>query len=365
MEQRIRSIRKRLGKSGLDALMVLVEENRRYLSGFTAEDVRFDESAGCLVITRDKCLLAVNPLYVTQAQQECPLWEIYLHKQGLAEALPDIVTSLDVKKLAFEATRLSVMDHAKIQSFLKEAGQDNELVPVRDWVEDLRLPKSPDEVQAIRASLELAEKAFLNILPGLKPGMTEKQAAWELEKAMRDLGAERMAFPVIVASGENAALPHAVPTDRPIGPNEPLLFDWGAVKDGYCSDISRTIILDGEGDQQFQDVFAAVSLAQKKAFEAIAPGVKARDVDAVAREVIDKAGFKGKFTHGLGHGVGMAVHEAPRLSPLSVAELSPGTVVTVEPGVYIPGWGGVRLENMALVTKNSAECLTSMGLVPG
>jgi Xaa-Pro aminopeptidase len=186
--------------------------------------------------------------------------------------------------------------------------------------------------------------------------MTEKQVAWELEKRMRESGAEALSFPTIVASGPNGALPHAVPSDRPIGRGEPVLFDWGVKLDGYCSDISRTVVF-GTPDRTFKEVFQTVRDAQRKAIDALKPGMTGKEADRIAREHIDATRFKNKFGHGLGHGTGLAVHESPRLSPLREDLLEPGMVFTVEPGIYLPEWGGVRLENMVAMTESGAEVL--------
>jgi Xaa-Pro aminopeptidase len=197
---------------------------------------------------------------------------------------------------------------------------------------------------------------FMSFIPHLKPGMTEKDISWQMEKRMREKGADALSFPTIVASGPNSALPHAIVSDRKIKEGEPLLFDWGAKLNGYCSDISRTVIL-GNPDNTFMKIFQTVYDAQQKAIEAIKPGMTGKQVDQVAREHIDSTEFKGKFAHGLGHGTGLAVHEGPRLSPLREDLLEPGMVVTVEPGIYIQEWGGVRLENMIVVRDYGAEVL--------
>jgi Xaa-Pro aminopeptidase len=186
--------------------------------------------------------------------------------------------------------------------------------------------------------------------------MTEQEAAWNLEKTLREAGAEALSFPVIVAGGPNSAMPHAVPGNRALMAGEPILFDWGVRLNGYCSDISRTLVM-GKPDDTFQKVFQTVREAQEMAVAAVKPGIDARSVDAVARSHIEKMGFKDRFGHGLGHGVGLAIHEKPRLSPLSDDVLKPGMICTVEPGIYLPGWGGVRLENMIVVTADGAEVL--------
>jgi Xaa-Pro aminopeptidase len=193
--------------------------------------------------------------------------------------------------------------------------------------------------------------------------MSEKEAAWRLEKEMRESGADALSFPSIVASGPNSALPHAIPGNRILKEGEPVLFDWGTVHHGYCSDTSRTTILGKAGDD-FTKVFNTVVEAQKLAIKAIRGGISAKAIDQIARHHIEKTGYKGKFGHGLGHGTGLAVHEAPALSPLKDTILKPGMLVTVEPGIYIPEWGGVRVENQVVVREDGAEVLNRLDVGP-
>jgi Xaa-Pro aminopeptidase len=361
-ENRLAGLRAKLQDQGLDTLLVLQAENRRYLSGFTGEDGQCDESAGALFITPERQLLATDSRYETQAQMETPGFEIYCHKEGLAHALPDIVQTLQCERLGFESGRLSYLQFQEFEEKLKEEGASVSLIPTKDLVEELRMIKDAEELDAIGRSLALSESAFETVLKGLAPGLTEKDLAWALEKALRERGAESLAFPPIVASGPNAALPHAIATDRPVGQNEPILFDWGSRLNGYCSDISRTIVL-GEPDHTFKTVYQVVRDAQSMAVEAIKPGMSTQTVDSIARDHIAAKGFGDRFGHGLGHGVGLAVHEKPRLSPLRPTSLEVGMVTTVEPGIYIPGWGGVRLENMVVVQEDGAIVLNREPLI--
>lgn len=362
IEHRIDHLRRRLAQESLDALLVLVAENRFYLSGYTGEDSQFDETAGALVITGRELVLATDARFDVQAAAEAPLYETVCYKKGLAEELPSLVRRLGIQRMGFESVRVSVFQHDKMTAALRAAGAACTLVPVTDWVEALRAVKSEDEVQATRRALAIAEDAFEEALTRIVPGMTEKAAAWELEKAMRDRGADALSFPIICAAGTNAALPHAIPGDRVISDDAPLLFDWGARRSHYCSDISRTVVL-GTPDGTFKKVYRAVREAQLRAIDAIRAGESSKHVDAVARRVIDDAGFAGKFGHGLGHGTGIAVHEAPRLSPLRDTPLEAGMIVTVEPGIYLPEWGGVRLENQVVVREDHGEVLNRMGFL--
>ncbi|MCJ7830268.1 MAG: M24 family metallopeptidase, partial [Desulfobacterales bacterium] len=244
----------------------------------------------------------------------------------------------------------------KIHTHLQTDGSGIDLIATEGIVENLRVVKEASEIDATREALRLAEKVFCRFQEDLAPGMSEKEAAWAMEKGMREAGAEGLSFPTIVASGPNSALPHAIPGDRKIKAGEPLLFDWGARVKGYCSDISRTLVI-GKADATFRRVYQTVLDAQHKAIDAIHAGVSGQAVDLIARRHIEAEGFKGRFGHGLGHGTGLAIHESPRLSPLKDHRLEAGMICTVEPGIYIPGWGGIRIENMVVVREDGAEVL--------
>ncbi len=356
---RIDTVRDSLKKLNLDALLVLVEENRRYLSGFTGEDHQCDESAGALIITAERLVLATDSRFEVQARNEAPLYELKIYRKGLAKLLPDLGRQLSIRRLAFESVRVTVRQYDDLKKEISSAGSNLELVPVEDVVENLRLIKSAEEIESTRAALYLAETVYRDVVRNLAPGMTEKQVAWAMERGMREAGADSLSFPVIVAAGPNSALPHAIPTDRPIAAGEPVLFDWGARLDGYTSDTSRTVIL-GPPDETFLAVYQTVLEAQQKAIAAIRNGVSSKTVDTVAREYIRQKGFGGKFGHGLGHGTGLAVHEGPRLSPIKETELRTGMIVTVEPGVYLPEWGGVRIEHQVVVEEDGATVLNGL-----
>ncbi|MEJ2659519.1 MAG: Xaa-Pro peptidase family protein [Desulfobacteraceae bacterium] len=358
-ETRIRKVREVLSTKGFDALLVSIEENRRYLSGFTGEDHQFDESAGALLITADQLILTTDSRFESQAAAESPLFEVVVYRKGLPKELPSLVERLKIRKLAVESARISVHQYKAFQKELNAAGPGVELVPTMDLVEQFRLIKSSDEIDQTLKALELAETAFSDVVRTLRSGMTEKQIAWSLESALRQAGADGLSFPVIVASGPNSALPHAIPTERPVSPGEPILFDWGVRLGGYCSDTSRTVIL-GEPDQDFLQVFDTVLEAQQLAIATIRAGVNSKAVDAVARDYIGSKGYGDKFGHGLGHGTGLAIHEGPRLSPLKETVLETGMLVTVEPGIYLPHWGGVRIENQVVVRENGPQVLNRL-----
>lgn len=346
----------------IDTMLVQTEENRRYLSGFTGEDGHFDESAGALLITGEKNILATDSRYELQAQIEVPGFEVFCYKQGLTESLPDLLKRLNTKRMGFEASRLSFNQHKKISETLETKNITFELVETEHLLELLRAIKDEIEIKNISLALDLAESVFMEVVSHLKPGLTENEIAWNLERGMREAGAENISFPVIVASGPNSAQPHAVPGERRISGGEPILIDWGAKLNGYCSDITRTFVM-GKPDETFKKIFETVSEAQRRAIDAVKPGVSTKTVDAVARRYIEEQGFQGKFGHSLGHGVGLAIHEYPRLSQFYDKPLKPGMVTTMEPGIYIPEWGGIRLENMIVVRENGAEVLNRLDMV--
>lgn len=356
IQERIATIRQVLVEKELDALMVSIQENRYYLSGFTGEDTQFDESAGVLIISGRHLVLATDSRYELQAQTQAPGFDIVCYKKGLEKELPEMVNGLDIRRLGFESVRLSQKNYSSYAKALGNLNPKVALTPTENMVEALRQIKSEDEIQRTVKALRLAEKAFAQTIDAIRPGMTEKQVAWSMEKAMRETGAQGLSFPVIVASGPNSALPHAVPTDRRLNRGEPILVDWGARLDEYCSDTTRTMVL-GQPDDQFNKVFDTVVRARDMAIDAIKGGASGTGIDKIARDHISRNGFAGKFGHSLGHGTGLAVHESPRLSPLKDDQLEPGMIVTVEPGIYIPGWGGIRMENQIVVRLKGAQVL--------
>jgi Xaa-Pro aminopeptidase len=357
--ERIAQLRRLMAETGLEGLIVLAEENRRYLSGFRGQDGQFDESAGALFIDQDHLVLATDSRYTDQARQEAPLFELVVYRQGLPQVLPDLVSRSGARQIGFEGRRLSVHDHTRWNRALASASPAVVFTDCDGLVERLRAVKSEDEIDATRRSLALSEKAFEAVIRNVQPGIRETELAWSLEKAVRDAGAQGMAFPSICAAGPNSALPHAHPGNRRIRSGEPILIDWGVRLDGYCSDTTRTIVI-GPPDDTFKRVYRTVKAALEMAVAAIEPGASGKAVDRLAREYIDQCGFKDRFTHSLGHGTGLAVHESPRLSPLRDDRLEAGMIVTVEPGIYLPEWGGIRLENQVAVRAGGAEVLNRL-----
>ncbi|MEA2060264.1 MAG: aminopeptidase P family protein [Thermodesulfobacteriota bacterium] len=360
IKQRIKRIRTDMSKADMDTIIILSDANRRYLSGYTGEDGIYDETAGLLVITQTDLILAADPRYDTQAANEAALYRVVCYREKIEKDLCITLNSLNASKVGIEFERLTHHMFMRIQKEALDQGLDMEFVAADDILKDFRMEKDDQEIAAVKAALEIAETSFLQFRKKIVPGMTEKAAAWCLEKKMRYNGADTLSFPVIAASGENSALPHAIPGNRQFRSGEPLLFDFGVRLNGYCSDTTRTLVL-GEPDTTFKEAYDILFNAQDLAVRAIQPGISADKIDKTARDYIDSTRFKGRFGHSLGHGVGIAIHEAPRLSTRDKTILNPGMVVTVEPGIYLPGWGGIRLENMVLVTDSGAEVLNTMG----
>lgn len=345
---------------GFDAIMILSDENRRYLSGYTGEDSSYDETAGILIITEKDNLLITDSRYDTQAGNEAgKMYTIHCHREKLSDELAKMLKSLKTVRVGIEATRILYSQYISLKNAISAKGCSIKFYNADEILESLRIKKDQNEINNIKSALKIAETAFIEFRKKIKQGMTEKASAWLLEKLIREKGADSLSFPVISASGKNSALPHAIPGDREFKPGEPLLFDFGARLNGYCSDTTRTLIM-GEPDEKFKKIYKTLFNAQQLAVDKIKPGVMAKEIDKTARDYIDATEFAGKFGHGLGHGVGIVIHEAPRLSKRDSTLLEPGMIVTVEPGIYLPDWGGIRLENMVMVTDNGAEILNTM-----
>ncbi|RLB21100.1 MAG: aminopeptidase P family protein [Deltaproteobacteria bacterium] len=356
-EERIQKLQRKMEDLGADTAWIIQPENRRYLSGFTADDMQLTESSGSLLISGAHRLLITDSRYTEQAKREAPSFEIVTVKGDIIKEFPDIVGRIGSKVVGFEDGYLVWGTHQKLVKRLEENGGKTRLLPLGSSVESLRKIKDSQELAALRASAAMITTILREVVQWLRPGMTEKEVAWHIEDLARRAGAEAMAFPPIVASGPNGALPHAVPSSKPIKEGEPIILDVGVKLNGYCSDVTRTVFL-GEPDPFFREIYAIVRKAQISALKTIRPGITSDMPDKVAREVITEAGYGEYFGHALGHGVGLATHEGPRLSPSEPEPLVQGMVVTVEPGIYIPDKGGVRLEETIVITRDGAEVLT-------
>jgi Xaa-Pro aminopeptidase len=352
---RLKRIKEVLRRRDLDALLVTQPENRRYLSGFAAGDMNIGESSGALLIPRrGQSVLMTDSRYQLEAETETDGFEIRVYKRGMLDLLKSILIDRGFRRFGFESHYFLHQTSEKLQQIAAE--EELESVATTGLVEKLRLCKSQLELDRIRAAVSLNEQVFREVFRELKPGLTERQVAIRIETLMRQYGADRPSFETIVASGPNGAKPHAVPGDRALQEGEPIVIDMGLVLNGYCSDMTRTVVL-GAVDNKTKKIHRLVRKAQKAGVRAVRAGVSGVEVDRVARQVIDRAGFGESFGHGLGHGVGLAVHEGPALSSRYKKKLRAGMVVTVEPGIYLSGWGGVRLENMVVVTEQGCEVL--------
>ena len=351
---RLQKLRPGIGKRGLDAILVSQPENCRYLSGFTG-------SSGWLLISHNCAILATDSRYIEQAKGEAPDYEITQVKGELHNWLPDLMSDLGWHKLGFEANFVSYHSYHKLSETIKSKQVNFELIPTTGIVEHLRSIKEPEELELINRAVELTDAAFEQAKSIIHPGITEKEAAWEIEKLLRQGGSEGIPFEIIVASGPNSALPHAKPSERIICSGEPVLIDMGARIGGYCSDFSRTLCL-GEAlkavSHQLSAIYDIVLTSQTAAIEGIESGMDGSQADQLARNIIEQAGYGDAFGHGLGHGVGLAIHELPVLASNSSDLLLDGMVFTIEPGIYIAGWGGVRIEDLVTLEKGKAKVLT-------
>jgi len=348
--KRLRKLRTSIAEKGLDALLISQLDNLRYLSGFTG-------SSGWLLISGQNAVLATDFRYVEQAKGESPEFEIIQTKQELRDWLPGLVSDLGWHKLGFEANSISHEGYHKLSEAIETKPVNLELVPTTGIVEQLRSIKEPEELGFIKKAVELVDAVFEQAKGIIRPGITEKAAAWEIEKILRQEGSEGMPFEIIVASGPNSALPHAKPTEKIIHSGEPVLIDMGARISGYCSDFSRTLFL-GKADKTFREIYNIVLKTQTTAIERVKSGMDASQADQLARSIIEQTGYGDAFGHGLGHGVGLAVHEFPVLGPNSSDSLADGMVFTIEPGIYLAGQGGVRIEDMVVLENGKARVLS-------
>jgi Xaa-Pro aminopeptidase len=360
LQDRWSRLLRELGEVGADALLTTQPENRRYLTGFAAHDPSPQSSAGWAVVTREGGALITSPLYAEEARRDLAEVRVVEAKPRLPDGLSEVLLEAGVRRLAFEPEWLTVHQHTDLTRRLSEVV---ELVAVSGQVEALRECKDDDEIAAIADAIELTDLAFAHLVGELKPGMTERQVAWYLERFMRERGSEGMAFDVAVASGPASAVPHHSPDDRPIRAGEPVWIDMGARVRGYCGDLTRSFCL-GSADARFREIYDLVLEAQLCAEKHLRAGMTGVEGDALARELIAAAGLGQAFTHSLGHGVGLAIHENPRLSSLWPTPIRERVVTSIEPGVYLPGWGGVRIEDVAVIDGAGARVLTHSSKEP-
>ncbi len=338
---RLKKLHQSLAEKEIDGIFISQPENRCYLSGF-------DGSAGYLLITSGDTILATDFRYIEQVKIQAPDYRIFKITGNTSDWFPQLVAELDLNRLGFEAGHITFALYRQLSDILNKVQCQLQLIPVDGLVESLRAVKEPEEIELITKAAEITDRAFEYIENVVHTGMTEKELAWEIEKFMRENGSQTLPFELIVASGPNSALPHAKPSQRQINSGEPVVIDIGARIGGYSSDLSRTICL-GNPDNTFKKVYDTVLGAQLAAIAIIKEGMSGDEADSLARVVIEQAGYGEAFGHALGHGVGLAEHEQPRLGPNSTEPLTSGMVFTIEPGIYLPGWGGVRIEDLVVM----------------
>jgi Xaa-Pro aminopeptidase len=347
LKNRIQKLRQGLDESGLDGIFISQAENRRYLSGF-------DGSAGFLLVTPRGKILATDFRYTSQAKNQAHDYEIFATTNDISDWFPKLVAELKIKRLGFEAGHISFALHRQLCDILNKGKSPLKLIPVEGMVESLRAIKEPEEIESIAKAAEISDAAMEHIRDRIQPGMTEKEIAWEIERFMREKGSQTIPFAIIVASGKNSALPHARPSTKTISRGEPIMIDIGARIEGYGSDLSRTICL-GTPDDTFKKLYDIVLGAQLAAIAIIKEGMTGAEADNLSRVVTEEAGYAEAFGHGLGHGVGLAPHELPRLGPNSPGKLAEGMVFTIEPGIYLDGWGGMRIEDLVIMEKEKVR----------
>ena len=346
--QRVDQLRNALRRQGLEAFLATHPANVTYLTGFTGD-------SSYLLVGPDRLWLVTDSRYTEQAAAQAPACELVRHDQARVRETAKAVKSSSAASLGVEEAHLSYATYRE----LCEELDGLEPTPTKDLVETLRQVKDDEEIARIRRAVRAADDAFRDLRRQLHAGMTERQAASLLEFAMQRHGARKPSFESIVAARARASQPHAEATDAPIEPGDPVLVDWGAVRDHYCSDATRVLFLEPP-DARWREVYAIVRKAQELAIAEIRHGADLRHVDAAARDCIRAAGYGENFRHGLGHGVGLEVHETPAFRPNSTGKLAEGMVVTVEPGIYLPGRGGVRIEDLVVVRQHGAELLTAL-----
>lgn len=342
----LEKLRLKMSQVPVDAFLVSNMQNWRFVSGFTGD-------AGTLLITRDEAIIFTDSRYTEQAEQEAPDYTV-IKTVVEKNVLKETIDKIRISRIAFEKDYVTYSRWEK----LKETLSGQELIGVSGWVEELRAVKSEKEAEYIAKAQSIADEAFGRLLPSIKPGVREIDLALELEFTMRKLGSDGIAFPFIVVSGVRSSLPHGVPTSKQLEPGDFVTLDFGARYNGYCSDMTRTVVV-GPVSDKHREIYDVVLRAQLAALEVIRPGIMAREVDLAGRRVIEEAGYGEYFGHGIGHGVGLNVHERPSVGKTSEDVLQPGMIITVEPGIYIPGFGGVRIEDLVLVTEDGKNNLTA------
>ncbi|MEJ7172995.1 Xaa-Pro peptidase family protein [Staphylococcus caprae] len=333
-----------LNHKRLDAMIVLSDFNRRYLSGFTG-------TSGALIITHNKNYLVTDFRYIEQATKQAPEFEIINRQNGLITEIKNILEQAQLSNIGFEGHQISYDTYVELNKGMIT------LISISDSIDKIREVKSEEEIKLIRKAAEIVDKTYDYILTVVKVGMSEREIKALLESKMLELGADGPSFDTIVASGYRGALPHGVASDKLIEKGDMITLDFGAYYRGYCSDITRTFAI-GEPDPKMKEIYNIVLSSQIKAIDEIRPGMTVQEADALSRDYIDAHGYGQEFGHSLGHGIGLDIHEGPLLSKNSTGELQVNNCVTIEPGIYVDGLGGVRIEDDILITENGCDVFT-------
>lgn len=345
-ESRLDLVKKALTKKGLDAFLVTDMTNIRYLTGFSG-------SSASLLIAKKTAYFVTDFRYRDQAARDVEGWDIVIEKGDRIKTISRLCNKNRIARLGFESTAPYALYRQLSRLGIHVSASDS-------LVEKFRSRKTAREIEAIRRAVERAETAFLDVKPFIRPGIREIVIARRLEEQLRREGCHTIPFPTIVASGPNAALPHAKPSDRILRKGDLVIIDWGGEADGYYSDMTRTLLMRGSETSKQRELYEIVRTANTKAIAAVVPGVTSKQIDSAARSHIHKAGYGQMFGHGTGHGVGLQVHELPRISWNTSVRIRKDMVFTIEPGVYLPGVGGVRIEDIVVVGETRAEVLTSL-----
>ena len=351
MKERVEGLVAQLEEKELDGVLVSAPENRRYLSGFSG-------SAGFLFITKSDAILVTDSRYTEQATNQSPDFDVRQIRGGWGWLI-DELKSQGVKKVGFESQDMTVSSYNSLIDAIKADSSlsDVSMIPAPGLAENQRIIKDNAELAILQLAIDAADKAMDLVCPNITPGMTEREVAWKMETAMRDAGADAISFDTIVAAGPNGAMAHHQPTDYIIKQSDPIVIDMGAKVGGYCSDLSRSISV-GEPDETFKKIYDIVLGSQLTAINTVKAGMTGEEADNLSRDVIAQAGYEDNFGHSLGHGVGLEIHENPRVGPRSLDVLDLNTVFTVEPGIYLSGWGGIRIEDIVILREDGAAPLS-------
>ena len=345
MINRVNNLREQMKSEGISSFLITSPYNLRYLTGFTG-------TTGLALIGLEEAFFITDFRYTEQAAKQCVGFEIVKNVGPILEVVADLVESKNIENLGFEESFVPFKQYVELEGLLEV-----DLIPVSGMVEELREIKDEEEIAIVEKSCEIADKAFSHILTYIKPGMTEIQVANELDFYMRSLGASSVSFETIVASGLRSAMPHGVASEKVIEQGDMITIDFGCYYNGYVSDMTRTISL-GEPSDKLREIYNVVKEAQQKVLDVAKPGMTGVELDAVARDYIASKGYGEAFGHSTGHGIGLEIHEGPNVSKLAEKAFVPGNIITNEPGIYLPGIGGVRIEDDMLVTENGIKRLT-------